>query len=192
MPDKAEIWKSAEDAVVAGDDRTLAQLLRDHEKILRTQQPRSSWLGGLTPDYKNGDARAIIVRNQFFENWEQFFGFATQVKDESSPVARFERAVDAVVAGDAARLERALRVHPDLVRVRSSRTHHSMLLHYVGANGVEGWRQRTPNNAVQVAEILLNADAEVDATADMYDGGCTTLGLVATSIHPTLAGVMQP
>src|SRR4029434_468932 len=135
---------------------------------------------------------AIIVRNHFFESWERFAGFATQVKDASSPVAWVERAVDAVVAGDAAGLERALRDHPDLVRARSPRTHHAMLLHYVGANGVEGWRQRTPNNAVQVAELLLNADAEVDATADMYDGGCTTLGRVATSIHPARAGVTQP
>jgi ankyrin repeat protein len=192
MSDKAEIWKSAEDAVVAGDDNTLARLLRDHEQMLRTEQPRSSWLGGLTPDYKDGDARAVIVRNQFFESWEQFSGFTAQVKDPSSPAARFERAVDAVVAGDATWLERTLREHPDLVRARSPRAHHSMLLHYVGANGVEGWRQRTPNNAVQITEILLNADAEVDATADMYNGGCTTLGLVATSIHPKLAGVQQP
>jgi Ankyrin repeats (3 copies) len=192
MSDKAEIWKSAEGAVVAGDDKTLSQLLREHEKMLRTEQARSSWLGGLTPDYKDGDERAIIVRNHLFESWEQFAGFATQVKDASSPVAHFERAVDAIIAGDATWLERALRDHPDLVRARSPRTHHSMLLHYVGANGVEGWRQRTPKNAVQVAEILLNAEAEVDATADMYHGGCTTLGLVATSIHPQLAGVLQP
>jgi len=192
MPDKAGIWKSAEDAVVAGDDQTLAQLLREHEQMLRTKQPRSSWLGGLAPDYREGDARAIIVRHHFFESWEQFSGFAMQVKDTSSPIARFERAVDAVVAGDAAWLERALRDYPDLIRVRSPRTHHSTLLHYVGANGVEGWRQRTPTNAEQVAEILLDAGAEVDATADMYQGGCTTLGLVATSVHPKLAGVLQP
>jgi len=192
MSEKAEIWKSAEDAVVAGDDNTLARLLREHEQMLRTERPRSSWLGGLTPDYKDGDARAIIVRNQYFESWEQFSGFAAQVKDASSPVARFERAVDAVVAGDATWLERTLRDHPDLARARSPRTHHAMLLHYVAANGVEGWRQRTPKNAVQIAETLLNADAEVNATADMYNGGCTTLGLVATSIHPKLAGVQQP
>jgi ankyrin repeat protein len=45
---------------------------------------------------------------------------------------------------------------------------------------------------VQIAEILLNSGAEVDAVADMYGGGCTTLGLVATSIHPKVAGVLHP
>jgi ankyrin repeat protein len=39
--------------------------------------------------------------------------------------------------------------------------------------------------------MLLNAGAEVDAMADMYGGGCTTLGLVATSIHPKVAGVLH-
>jgi len=108
---------------------------------------------------------------------------------QASAEARFERAVDAVVSGDAASLERALREDPELARARSARTHHATLLHYVGANGVESERQRTPPNAVQIAELLLDAGAEVDATADMYSGGCTTLGLVATSIHPKLAGV---
>jgi hypothetical protein len=114
------------------------------------------------------------------------------VKDSSSPVARFERAVDAVVTGDAASLGRALREHPELVRTRSTRTHRSMLLHYVGANGVESWRQRTPGNAVQILEMLVAAGAEIDATADIYGGGSTTLGLVATSCHPRGAGLQEP
>jgi hypothetical protein len=192
LGEKSAIWKSAEDALVAGDDATLDHLLREYEKMFRTEQPRSSWFGGLTPDYKDGDARTIIAHSHFFESWAQFAEFASKVKDPSSPVARFERAVEAVVAGDAAPLERALRESPELVRARSARTHHSMLLHYVGANGVESWRQRTPNNAVQIVEILLAAGAEIDAAADMYNGGCTTLGLVATSIHPKVAGVLHP
>jgi hypothetical protein len=190
LGEKAAIWKSGEDALVAGDDATLARLLRTHEKLLRTERPRSSWFGGLTPDYKDGDARTIIVRHHFFDGWQQFAEFASALKDASSPVARFERAVDAVVAGDAASLERALRQYPELIRARSARTHHSMLLHYVGANGVESWRQRTPPNAVEIATVLLEAGAQVEAVADMYGGGCTTLGLVATSIHPRNAGVL--
>jgi ankyrin repeat protein len=192
VADKLAIWKSAENALVRGDDVTLARLLGEHDQMFRTEQPRSSWFGGLTPDYKDGDARRIIARNHFFESWEQFAEFAGKLKDSSSPVAHFERAVDAVVSGNAASLERMLRDYPELVRARSARTHHSMLLHYVGANGVEGWRQRTPKNAVQILEVLLAAGVEVDATADMYGGGSTTLGLVATSCHPRDAGLQQP
>jgi ankyrin repeat protein len=103
----------------------------------------------------------------------------------------FEAAVDAVVNGDIAALERMLRADPDLVRARSSREHHATLLHYVGANGVEDERQRTPKNAVEVARVLLDAGADIHAMADMY-GGSDTLGLAATSCHPRDAGVQIP
>jgi ankyrin repeat protein len=56
---------------------------------------------------------------------------------------------------------------------------------------VEGYRQKTPGNAVEVAQILLEAGAEVDALAEIY-GRDTTLDLVATSVHPMRAGVQEP
>jgi Ankyrin repeats (3 copies) len=185
------VLKSAEDAVVRGDVRTLERLLREHEQMFLTTRRQSSWLDGLTPDYSAADARSIIVLNHDFESWDQFASYAEALKDSTSPVAQFERAVDAIVIGDADSLERLLRHNPDLIRARSARRHRSTLLHYVGANGVEGFRQRTPHNAVQITEMLLEAGAEVDAVADMYGGGATTLGLVATSIHPKVAGVLH-
>jgi hypothetical protein len=177
--------------VVAGDVATLARLLRDHPQLFHTKRPQTSWLGGLAPDYSAGDARSIIVQNHCFESWGQFASYAAALKDGQTAVARFERAVDAIVAGQARTLEKILRDDPHLIRARSTRRHHSMLLHYIGANGVEGFRQRTPKNAAQIAEMLFSAGAEVDAIADMYGGGCTTLGLVATSVHPKVAGVLH-
>jgi hypothetical protein len=108
----------------------------------------------------------------------------------STPVSRFEAAVDAVVGGDLAALERHLRRDPGLIRARSTRSHRATLLHYVSANGVEDYRQSTPGNVVDVARSLLDAGAEVEAEADMYGGRARTLGLVATSIHPAHAGVL--
>jgi ankyrin repeat protein len=78
------------------------------------------------------------------------------------------------------------------------REHRATLLHYVGANGVEGYHQRTPRNAVQIARVLLKAGAPVDADLDYGSEGrkhypervgSTTLGMVATSFHPAEAGV---
>jgi len=189
--EKAAIWKAAEDALVAGDDVAFARPLKAHEKMLRNERPQMSWFGGLTPDYKKGSAREIIVREHRFESWDQFAAFMAETKRSDSPVAKFERAADAVVLGDASALERLLRDDPDLIRARSLRTHHSTLLHYVGVNGVESWRQRPSKNAVRIAEILLDAGAEIDADAGMYKGGCTPLGLIATSIHPKTAGVLR-
>jgi hypothetical protein len=44
---------------------------------------------------------------------------------------------------------------------------------------------------VEIAKILLDAGADVDAAADVYGGGWTTLGLVATSTPPRIAGVQN-
>ena len=100
--------------------------------------------------------------------------------------------MDAIVTGDAAALRKLLHAHPELVRARSTRDHQSTLLHYVSANGVEDFRQKTPPNIVEIARILLDAGADVNATSEAYGGGSTALGLAATSVHPEQAGVQIP
>ncbi len=92
--------------------------------------------------------------------------------------------------GDIAILEKLLRDNPDLIRTPLTRRHQATLLHYVSANGIEGYRQKTPNNIVQITDLLLRAGADVNAVADVY-GGSTTLALVATSVHPERAGVQE-
>ena len=70
--------------------------------------------------------------------------------------------------------------------------HGATLLHYVAANGVEGYRQMTPPNAVAVATMLLEAGAEPDALADMYGGQHATMSMLVSSDHPARAGVQVP
>jgi hypothetical protein len=137
------------------------------------------------------DAQFVIARAHGFESWPKLVKHIDGLGLASSPVSKFELAADVIVTGDVAVLEQMLRDDPELIRVRSTREHKATLLHYVSANGVEGYRQRTPKNAVKVAEVLLKAGAEVDAEANVYGGGSTTLGLVATSIHPFRAGVQD-
>jgi ankyrin repeat protein len=104
----------------------------------------------------------------------------------------FESAVDAIVGGDSTTLARLLCEHPDLVHARSSREHHATLLHYVSANGVEDFRQKTPRNIVEITRMLLDAGADVNAGSDSYGVQDTTFMLTATSCHPHDAGVQIP
>ena len=67
--------------------------------------------------------------------------------------------------------------------------HRSTLLHYLAANGVEGYRQTTPSNAVEVARMLLEAGADVDALADLYGGHHNTMSMLVSSSHPANAGL---
>ncbi len=133
----------------------------------------------------------VIARSHGFESWPKFSKHLQALERKNSLDSRFEAAADAIVHGDMAALERLLRDEPELVRVRSRREHAATLLHYVSANGIEGYRQKAPENIVAIAELLLRAGAEIDATANVYGGSCTTLGLAATSVHPERAGVQE-
>jgi hypothetical protein len=106
-----------------------------------------------------------------------------------SPVSRFEMAADAIVAGDLKALKRLLREEPELARARSTRGHEAPLIHYVAANGIEDFRQKTPKNIVEITRVLVASGAEVDAITQAYGGASTALGLAATSYHPAKAGV---
>jgi hypothetical protein len=138
------------------------------------------------------DARFFVAREHGFDSWPKFVAHVESIAEPESAVSVFESAVDAIVAGDAEALRRLLSAHPKLARARSTREHGSTLLHYVSANGVEDFRQKTPANIVEIARLLLDAGADVNATSGAYGGGSTTLGLAATSIHPEQAGVQIP
>jgi hypothetical protein len=137
-------------------------------------------------------AQFFIARCHGFASWPKFAKHLEASARTDSPVSHFEAAVDAVVSGDIAVLEKLLLAHPELVRMRSTREHRSTLLHYVSANGVEDFRQKTPTNIVEITKMLLDAGAGVNAESDAYGGRSTTLGLTATSCHPEQAGVQLP
>ncbi len=180
-------WKAVDQAVAEGDDEGLEKLMAEHAEPL-AKRPKGAYPAcGTAFDFTKG-ARTLIAREHHFENWEAFALHRAERRDPTTPTAAFEDAVEAVVSGDEGQLRRLLAADGGLIRARSSRSHRATLLHYLGANGVEGFRQRTPPNAVEIAEVLLGAGAEVDAVAGMY-GGATVLGLAATSVHPWLAGV---
>src|SRR6266568_1547363 len=112
-------------------------------------------------------AQFVMARAQGFESWPNLAKHLDAITRENSPVNNFELAADAIVTGDAPALQRLLREHPELIRAHSTRRHHAMLLHYVSANGIEGYRQRTPKNIVQIADLLLQSGADVNAVADV-------------------------
>lgn len=173
----------------------LFELLKagDHAAEWRFKWVHPQFRGKLPADVRAAtldldDARLVVARDRGFESWQDLAEFAEAVQC-GGPIRRFEEAVEAVVDGDYDTLRAFLLSHPDLATARSSRTHHATLLHYIAANGVENERQRTPSNAVAIARLLLDAGAEVDALADMYDEQCTTMSMLVSSCHPHEAGL---
>ncbi|HMF64751.1 MAG TPA: ankyrin repeat domain-containing protein [Edaphobacter sp.] len=187
-PDPDHYKKQAKEVLKGYKSGDLAVLQRIRQHLPRLQKATETELR--SSRFVLADAQFVLAREHGFESWPRFAKHLEALNRVGSPVSKFESAVDAVVAGDADLLERLLRENPDLVQARSARSHRSTLLLYVGANGVEGYRQKTPKNAVKIAEILLKAGADIQAVGEMYRG-TTTLGLVATSIHPLIAGVQN-
>ncbi len=137
------------------------------------------------------NAQFLLAREYAFDSWPKFAAHIEALNSENSPVSKFEQAADAIAVGDVKKLGRLLREDPELVRRRSGREHRSTLLHYVSANGIEDFRQVTPDNIVEITKMLLEAGADVNAESDAYGGGSTTLGLAATSAHPRGTGVQN-
>ena len=145
------------------------------------------------------EARLAIARSYDFQDWQRLHEYVASVQEAGSAVARFEFGVDAVITGDIATLRELLADDPRLVRARSTRVnnadppmHRSTLLHYVAANGVEGYRQRSPGNAPEIAKLLLSKGADPNALSFAYGGKCTTLALLVSSTPPAEAGVQVP
>jgi ankyrin repeat protein len=167
----------------------------DTVKHVRKYHPEPEKLMLLNrPDTNFGidDARVVVAREHGFVDWGVFQKYIADLKDPGSPVTRFEQAVEAVVQGNAPGLQRLLHAHPALVNERSPRGHRATLLHYIAANGVENFRQLTPPNALDIAEMLLSGGAGPDALANTYDTKWgTTLELLVSSSHPAKAGLQS-
>jgi ankyrin repeat protein len=190
------------DAWRGGDPRAIQYVRERHPRFLDDRVPwrpkRMSDDEARKVDLDRGDARLATARGYSFKDWPSLAEWVRAVV-EPGPVARFESAVEAVIAGDVGTLGRSLRADPALVHARSTIvTHHdppvhgATLLHYVAANGVEGYRQKCPPNAVEVATLLLEAGASPDALAGLYGGECTTMSLLVSSSPPADAGVQVP
>ena len=181
----------------SGDEKAIGVFRNRHPKFLDDKIP---WLERDMTDAEvratpidRDDARLALARWYEFQDWQRLEEYVASVQ-QPGPVARFERAVEAVIDGDIATLKQLLADDPELVRARSTRVNHfdppmhrSTLLHYLAANGVEGYRQRSPKNAADVAKVLLDAGADPNALSWAYGGQCTTHGAAGVE-HAAGAG----
>ncbi|AMV22477.1 hypothetical protein [Planctomyces sp. SH-PL14] len=167
------------DAHQAGDRAIVPQITCWHPR-LACHSADDIMNSAFTPD----DARQTIAREYGFTDW-----LHAAAEGGDPPDADFELAVDTLLRGDVETLRVLLAGDPRLIHRRSRYGHRSTLLHYVGSNGVETYRQRVPLNLAEITRLLVEAGADVNAPANMYGGGSTTLGLLATSDHPAKAGV---
>ena len=143
------------------------------------------------------DAQLVIAREYGFESWA---ALKHHVETESrvaaiTPHPKFNDAVDAIGTGDVAKLGALLAAHPDLVRARTNLEPPygyftgATLLHHVAWN--PGRAAPVPANVVELARLLLDRGADVDAVTLGRNGG-TTMGLIVTSKMASDANASGP
>ena len=135
------------------------------------------------------DAQALVAHAHSFVSWDAFARFVNEETRQTPEGAEFEVAADAVVDGNLARLQSLLRANPGLALARSARIHTATLLYYLAANGIEDFRQRSPADAPEIARLLLDAGAEVDALCGQGNSDDTPMLALVTSVHPHYMGV---
>ena len=143
------------------------------------------------------DTQLVIAREYGFESWASLKHFV----ETGRRVARFEPhpqfpdALAALVAGDIERLDALLAAHPELVHARTNLEPPygyftgATLLHHVAWNPSR--KEPVPSNIVDVARLLIDRGADVDAMTLSRSAG-TTMGLIVTSRMASEANVSAP
>ena len=149
------------------------------------------------------DAQLVIAREYGFDSWSKL-KHHVELADAIAayiPHPRFDEAVSAMDAGDVDRLRDLLATDRALVHARTNLDppyHYftgATLLHHVAGNPdrgrLDGSRPPLPANSADVARLLLEAGADVNATTLGPNGG-DTMGLLVTSKQASDADVVGP
>jgi hypothetical protein len=183
----------------------LAQLKLQAKELLREYRDgkasAAARIAAHDPKHKGrlilADAQRVLAREYGFENWAQLKERIERGRKIATikPHRHFNEALTALRSGDTNRLREVLVKHPALVFARTNLDapygyfSGATLLHHVTAN--PGWNQPLPQNIVQVARLLLESGAEVDAVT-LGPNRSTTMGLVLTSKQASDANVSGP
>lgn len=143
------------------------------------------------------DAQLVVAREYGFPSWAAL-KHQVEAGDriaKLTPHPQFDEAVAALAAGDLPRLDALLTRHPELVRARTNLEPPfgyfagATLLHHVAWNPSR--REPVPPNIVDVARLLIDRGADVDALTLGRSAG-TTMGLIVTSAQASDANVSGP
>ena len=149
------------------------------------------------------DAQLVIAREYGFDTWPRLKHHVELADAVSAfrPHPRFDEAVDAMDAGDVERLRDLITADHTLVQARTNLEppyHYftgATLLHHVAGNPdrgrLEGKRPPLPANSADVARVLLDGGADVNARTLGPNGG-DTMGLLVTSKQASDANVVGP
>jgi ankyrin repeat protein len=169
-----------------------ARIIANHPRLRH-----ESTASVLEAPFELADAELVIAREYGFASWETLeHHIETERRIAAfAPHPGFDDAVRAIDAGDMDGLGALLAAHPELVHARTNLQppygyfSGATLLHHVAWN--PGRNAPVPANIVDIARLLLDRGADVDAVTLGRNGG-TTMGLLVTSRMASDANVSGP
>jgi len=127
--------------------------------------------------FDHADCQYTIAREFGFNSWVDVQGLQT-VKYN----IEFEKCVNYVVHGEIDKVKAILEVNPEIIHQQSQYGHRASLLHYIGSNGVEFWRQQVPLNLSEVG--LFTAYQLYQSSAHPINAGLNKSTLELLEIDP--------
>ena len=164
----------------------------NHPSILReVSNYHSSFLGKQNKELIEStldfsDCQHTIANEYGFKNWE-----AVEQLGDLQYNFEFEKTVNALLEGDFELVKSQILKYPQLLFTTSNYGHQATLLHYTANNGVEMWRQKIPNNLVEITKYLIAEGADKNAKMKVYGGEFDTYSLLVSSAHPHEAGIKE-
>ncbi len=143
------------------------------------------------------DAQLVIAREYGFSNWTQLKQHVEAIASLGAftPHRRFAEALEALEAGNTGQLGTLITADPSLLHARTNLEppygyfSGATLLHHVAGNPSR--TMSLPSNIVEIARLLLDSGADVNARTLGPNGG-DTIGLLITSKQASDIGVTAP
>ena len=102
----------------------------------------------------------------------------------------FELAIDHLLSGSLDELLLLLISNESkIIHSTSAFGHRASLIHYLGSNGVEMWRQVVPLNCIELLTFLVNSGSDPNALMNVYNGQYELKSLISSSAHPRRIGL---
>lgn len=142
-----------------------------------------TWEAIKASNFREADAYIAVAAQYGYSNWDDV------PNDEIDIV--FEKAIDALLNGDLRQLNEYFILDPSLATKKSQYGHGAALIHYVGSNGFELYRQVVPMNLPLLLDYLVKAGCDLNAKMNVYGGQFEMIELLNTSAHPKAAGILE-